>query len=230
MRNMKSILIIEDDPAIAEGLKTTFEANHYNVRHESDGAEGFEAAKDISVDLIILDLMLPSMNGEDICSQLRQTGIGTPILMLTSKDQEMDKVLGLEIGADDYLTKPFSLRELQARVKALLRRSNTDNNAVAEEVRLGELYVNMKTQEVTIDSQRIELTAREFEILRFFIQHKNEVITRDKLLNEVWGYEHFPTTRTVDNYILSLRKKIEKDPANPARLRTIHTAGYKFFA
>jgi DNA-binding response OmpR family regulator len=223
---MKTVLIIEDDPAIVTGLEASFQDEHYEVVKEMDGEEGYRRAKKLSPDVIILDLMLPSKNGEEICRDLRKDGYTTPILMLTSKGTEMDKVLGLELGADDYMTKPFSLRELHARVKALLRRA--PDLQEPEEVTVGDLWVNFKTCEVHRNGDSLDLTAREFEVLKFFLQHRNEVITRDMLLDKVWGYEQYPTTRTVDNYILSLRKKIEISPSEPKHLLTVHTAGYKF--
>ncbi|MFZ1728544.1 MAG: response regulator transcription factor [Bacteroidota bacterium] len=223
---MKTVLIIEDDPAILVGLEACFRAEHYDVHSESDGGRGYDQAKKMIPDIIILDLMLPSKNGEEICRDLRANGVNSPILMLTSKSSETDRVLGLELGADDYMTKPFSVRELQARVKALLRRAPETREP--EEISVDGLWVNLRTQEVRLGEQPVDLTAREFEVLRFFIKHRNEVVTRDMLLDEVWGYEQFPTTRTVDNYILSLRKKIEPTPSDPRYIVTVHTAGYRF--
>lgn len=223
---MKTVLIIEDDPAILAGLEASLRAEHYDVHAESDGARGFDRAKKMNPDVIILDLMLPSKNGEEICRDLRAANINTPILMLTSKSSEMDKVLGLELGADDYMTKPFSVRELQARVKALLRRAPEIREP--EEFSVGELWVNLRTREVRLEAAPVDLTAREFEVLRFFILHPNEVVTRDMLLDQVWGYDQYPTTRTVDNYILALRKKIEPQPNEPKFIVTVHTAGYRF--
>ena len=223
---MKTVLIIEDDPAIVTGLEASFTAEHYEVHKEMDGELGYERAKKLRPDLIILDLMLPSKNGEEVCRDLRKDGVTTPILMLTSKSAEMDKVLGLELGADDYMTKPFSLRELHARAKALLRRAPEISEP--EEVTAGTIWVNLKTCEASRDGETLDLTAREFEVLKYFILHRNEVVTRDMLLDEVWGYDQYPTTRTVDNYMLSLRKKIEENPSEPRHLVTVHTAGYKF--
>ncbi len=223
---MKTVLIIEDDPAIITGLETSFQAEHYEVVTAMDGEEGYKAACKLRPDLIILDLMLPSKNGEDICRDLRSEGIESPILMLTSKSAEMDKVLGLELGADDYMTKPFSLRELHARAKALLRRTRDLHEP--EEVTVGDLWVNLKTREAQKNGAPLDLTVREFDVLKYFLMHRNAVVTRDMLLDEVWGYEQYPTTRTVDNYILSLRKKIEDTPSEPRYLLTVHTAGYRF--
>lgn len=223
---MKTVLIIEDDPAILAGLEASLRAEHYDVHSESDGARGFERAMKMNPDIIILDLMLPSKNGEEVCRDLRAGNNSSPILMLTSKSSEMDKVLGLELGADDYMTKPFSVRELQARVKALLRRAPEIREP--EEFSVGELWVNLRTHEVRLEEAPIDLTAREFEVLRFFVLHPNEVVTRDMLLDQVWGYDQYPTTRTVDNYILALRKKIEPQPTDPKFIVTVHTAGYRF--
>lgn len=223
---MKRILIIEDDAAIRTGLESSLRELHYEVESEEDGARGFARAKRNPPDLLILDLMLPSKNGEDICRDLRADGMHTPILMLTAKGTELDKVLGLELGADDYMTKPFSLRELHARVKAMLRRAPELHEP--EELSAGDVWLNTRTREARRGDVALDLGTREFEILAYMLRHRNEIITRDMLLDEVWGYEHFPTTRTVDNYILSLRKKLEPEPSHPVYIITVHTAGYKF--
>lgn len=225
---MKRILIIEDDPAILKGLCISLEEEHYQVFTASDGEDGYQLAREENFDLIILDLMLPGKNGQEICRDLRGQDVKTPIIMLTSKKEESDKVLGLELGADDYVTKPFSVRELQARIKALLRRTSLASNICQESCSFGSVHINFKRQEATKKDQPIKLSVKEFEILRFFIDHEQEVVQRDLLLNEVWGYDIFPTTRTVDTFILNLRKKIEDDPAHPRHLITIHGAGYKF--
>ena len=224
---MKRILIIEDDPAILKGLEASLREEHYAVLTAMDGEKGYQMAKHENIDLIILDVMLPSKNGQDVCRDLRSDGVNTPILMLTSKKQEMDKVLGLELGADDYVTKPFSIRELHARIKALLRRKSELKKDI-EECSFGEVYVDFKKQEATKKNKPLKLSAKEFEILKYFARREGEVVTRDMLLDDVWGYETFPTTRTVDNYILILRKKIESNPAKPKHLLTVPTAGYKF--
>ena len=224
---MKRILIIEDDPAVLKGLKDSLQEEHFEVLTEEDGELGYREAKKENIDLIILDLMLPSKNGIDICKDLRKGGVNTPILMLTVKKEEVDKVLGLEIGADDYVTKPFSIRELIARVKALLRRKG-DLKKEIEEYSFGNISVDFKKQEAFKKKESIELSATEFKILKHFIQREGEIVTRDQLLDDVWGYDNFPTTRTVDNHILALRKKIEDDPSHPVHLLTFHKAGYKF--
>ena len=224
---MRRILIIEDDPAIARGLKAALTEEHYEVLLAADGNSGEQKARSENVDLIILDLMLPGKNGIDICRDLRKDAISTPILMLTSKKGEADKVIGLEIGADDYITKPFSIRELMARVKAVLRRPGEVLKDI-DTVAFGDAEIDFRKQEARKGKKEVSLSSREFEVLKYFAQHEGEVITREMLLDGVWGYETFPTTRTVDNYILSLRKKLEDDPAEPKHIITVHTSGYKF--
>ncbi len=224
---MKRILIIEDDPAIIKGLSDVLTEEHYEVVTEEDGEKGFKFAQNENIALIILDLLLPSKNGIEICTDLRKKGINTPILMLTSKKEEMDKVLGLEVGADDYVTKPFSVRELLARVKALLRRKNEITKDI-EDYSFGSVQIDFKKQTAAKKNKPIELSTTEFKILKFFIEHEGEVVTRDNLLDKVWGYDVFPTSRTVDNYILAIRKQIEDDPSAPKHLITVPKAGYKF--
>ena len=224
---MKTILVIEDDASIIQGLEEALKGEHYNVLSARTGEKGYAMAGRENIDLIILDLILPDLNGEDICRDLRKNGVKTPILMLTSKKEEMDKVLGLEIGADDYVTKPFGIRELVARVKALLRRKWETAKDI-ETYAFGTVEIDFRKHEATKNGRLLSLSAREFKILQLFIQHEGEVIRRDMLLDEVWGYEHFPATRTVDNFILSLRKKIEDNPSKPKHLVTLHSAGYKF--
>jgi len=224
---MKKILIIEDDPAIRTGLKETFTTEGYDVSDAETGTKGFEIAGKHDFDLIVLDLILPGKDGIEICKELRSDGVKTPIIMVTSRKEEIDKILGLEIGADDYVTKPFSIRELLARVKALIRRSTYEPGDI-EEVAFANLKIDFKKQEMLKDENPVRLSATEYRILHYFIDHEGEVISRDKFLDEVWGYDSYPTTRTVDNYILSLRKKIEDDPTKPKHLLTIHKVGYKF--
>lgn len=224
---MKTILVVEDDASILKGLEDALTAEHFSVLTATNGAKGHVMAKRENVDLIILDLMLPEKNGQEICRDLRSEGINTPILMLTSKNQEMDKVLGLEMGADDYMTKPFSIRELIARIHALLRRKWEIKKDI-EECAFGDVEVDFKKQEATKNKKPLKLSSREFQILKYFILHEGEVVTREMLLNDVWGYEQFPTTRTIDNFILSLRKKIEDNHSSPRHMLTVHTSGYKF--
>ena len=224
---MKKILIIEDDPAIRTGLKETLTTEGYSVSEADTGIKGFELAGNNNFDLIVLDLILPGKDGIEICKDLRSDGVKTPIIMVTSRKEEIDKILGLEIGADDYVTKPFSIRELLARVKALIRRSTYEPGEI-EEVAFADLNINFIKQEMLKGTNSVKLSATEYRILHYFIDHEGEVISRDKFLDEVWGYDSYPTTRTVDNYILSLRKKIEDDPSDPKHLLTVHKVGYKF--
>ncbi len=224
---MKRVLIIEDDASIRRGLLDALTAEHFDVHQCSDGTEGLTVARQKKLDLVILDVMLPGMNGFEICKALRTSGNEVPILMLTGKGEEADKVLGLELGADDYLTKPFSVRELIARVKALLRRQAHIDQTI-DEVSFGDIHLDFVKQEARRGTKSLHLTSREYTLLRFMIAREGEVIARSTLLDEVWGYEQTPTTRTVDNFILNLRKKIEANPAKPKHLVTIHTSGYKF--
>jgi DNA-binding response OmpR family regulator len=235
MNGSNSILIIEDDTAISLGLRDMFEEESYEVTVLKDGAEGLSIALKRSFGCIILDLMLPTMNGREVCKALRKDGISTPILMLTSKSAESDVILGLELGADDYMTKPFSIRELLARVRALQRRglSNTPAPKLEEVVvddllQIGEVTIDFVRQELIINGNREQLLAREVELLQYFRENEGKVITREMFLNDVWGYDYFPTTRTVDNYILTLRKKIEVNPAEPKHILTVRNSGYKF--
>jgi DNA-binding response OmpR family regulator len=225
---MTTILIIEDDPAILRGLQEGLAGETMKILTASDGEKGFRSAVRDHADLIILDVMLPSKNGIEICRDLRAQGIQTPILMLTSKRHEADKVIGLETGADDYMTKPFGIRELIARIHALLRRKQRAAARELQRTEFGDISVDFTKQELFKKKKPVKLSAKEFHLLRYFVQHSGDVVSRDQLLDEIWGYDVTPTTRTVDNYILSLRKKIEKDPSSPEHLITIHTAGYKF--
>ncbi|MGA2298191.1 MAG: response regulator transcription factor [FCB group bacterium] len=224
---MKNILIIEDDPVILMGLEASLEEENYKISSANDGNKGFEMALKSTADIIILDIMLPGKNGLDICRELRQKNVNTPILMLTSKKEEVDKVLGFETGADDYLTKPFSIAELKMRLKALLRRSAVPQKEIDNYIFENYELISKKF-DVYKDNKPVGLSVKEFQILKYLIEREGEVISRDKLLDDIWGYDTYPTTRTVDNYILSIRKKIEPDPANPKHLITIHTLGYKF--
>jgi DNA-binding response OmpR family regulator len=224
---MKTILIIEDDAPLLKGLTEALAAEHYNLLSAVNGQDGYETAKREKVDLIILDLMLPGKNGREICRDLREEGNETPILMLTSRKGETDKVLGLEIGADDYVTKPFSLGELVARVRALIRRSSITHKEVST-FAFGNVEIDFRRQEAMKRGKSLKLSARELKVLQYLIQHEGEVVTREMLLNDIWGYEHFPSTRTVDNFVLSLRKKVEDNPSAPQHILTVHTAGYKF--
>ena len=211
------------------GLKDNFEFESYEVEMAVDGQEGLEKVKNGTFDLIVLDVMMPKMSGFDVCKALRKMGIMTPIVFLTAKSEEIDKVLGLELGADDYLTKPFSLRELLARVKAILRRVEAQGGgkSSAGQVQLGKLSVDLDQYTASLDGEAVRMSHKEYEILQFLIEKKNEVVSRYDLLNKVWGYESQPTTRTVDNFILRLRQRIEENPNDPKVILTVHGVGYK---
>jgi DNA-binding response OmpR family regulator len=226
---MKRILVIEDEPQMLLGLRDNLELEGYDVQTASDGDEGLARAASFNPDLVILDVMLPRKNGFDVCRELRARSNATPIVMLTARSAETDKVLGLELGADDYVTKPFSITELLARVRAVLRRTGSQKaTAVSDNVRIGEIDIDFKLHQARKGKVRIEFTAREFDLLRYFVQHTGQVVTREQILNEVWGYEEFPTTRTIDNFVAKLRQKIERAPHAPEHILTIHGSGYKF--
>jgi len=224
---MSTILAIEDDPAILRGLADNLRFESYDVLTATDGEAGYALIRDKRPDLIILDLMLPKLSGYEICRKVRAEGLQTPILMLTARGEEGDRVLGLDLGADDYVAKPFSIRELLARIRALLRRAQPAKELL-DELRFDDVAVNFVSYEASRAGQPLEMTRKEFSMLRFLASRPGEVVTRDELLNEVWGYDNYPSTRTVDNHIAGLRAKIERDPANPVHLRTVHGVGYKF--
>ncbi|MCU1348865.1 MAG: OmpR family response regulator [Acidobacteria bacterium] len=223
---MTRILIVEDDPAMAVALRDGFEFEQYQVEMATDGLEGARLANAGGFDLIVLDVMLPKQSGLDVCKELRANGNRTPIIMLTARGQEIDKIVGLKLGADDYVTKPFSFMELLARVEAIIRRFS--KSAPEEEVTFGNVKLDFRTYQATRESQPLDLTPREFHILRYFIEHANEVVSREALLNHVWGYDASAFTRTVDTHMARLRQKIEPTPADPRHLITVHRVGYKF--
>jgi DNA-binding response OmpR family regulator len=229
------ILVVEDEPAILRGLQDNLRIEGFDVITASDGETGYKHAIEAKPDLIVLDLMLPKMSGYEICRKLRSNGVNTPILILTARGEEADRVLGLDLGADDYVTKPFSIRELLARVRALLRRvqpaapASAGNSAEAiQQLQFGSVTLDFQKYEATKDGNPVDLTRKEFGIVRFLAARPDIVVSRDELLNEVWGYDSYPTTRTVDNHIASLRAKLEPDPANPRHFLTVHGVGYKF--
>ncbi|OGD27141.1 MAG: DNA-binding response regulator [Candidatus Aminicenantes bacterium RBG_19FT_COMBO_59_29] len=225
---MKRILIIEDDVSILSGLKDVLTFKSYEVLTAEDGETGYAAAVEEKPDLIILDIMIPKMDGFTLCRKLRAEGNSTPVLMLTAKGEEPDKIRGLDIGADDYVTKPFSLPELLARVRALLRRMpERTPKSPPDSLRIGDVSLNFKKFEATRSDAALSLSPKEFGILGYLASRAGEVVTRDELLDEVWGYDLYPTTRTVDNHIAQLRSKIEKNPADPRYLVTVHGIGYK---
>jgi two-component system, OmpR family, alkaline phosphatase synthesis response regulator PhoP len=224
---MKKILIIEDEESVLMALEDDLRIDGYQVSSAKDGLKGFSMAKEQGYDLIILDIMLPEMNGFEVCRQLRQTGITTPILILTAKSQEVDKVLGLELGADDYVTKPFSPRELRARVNALFRRVKQTQQGI-DLYHFGNVNVDFKKYEAEKEGRPIYLTALEFALLHFLIKHKDQVVSRDSILDKVWGDDVYVYPRTIDTHIANLRKKIEDDPENPKYIIGVRSVGYKF--
>ena len=224
---MKKILIVEDDPSILLGLESALE-EEYEIISASDGLIGLSMAQKKQPDLVILDVMLPNKNGFEICREIRASDKSIPILMLTSKKEETDRISGFKEGADDYVTKPFSIGELRMRIKALLRRAGFKETKETESYFFGDTRVEFKKLDAFRNDIALNLTVREFQILKYFIEHEGEVISRNQLLDDIWGYDSFPTTRTVDNYILTLRKKIEEDPSKPEHILTVHTVGYKF--
>lgn len=224
---MATILIVEDEPAMAAGLRDNLEFEGFDVRIARDGEEALASVADARPDLILLDLMLPRRNGLDVCRELRRRDIRVPIIMLTARGHETDKVVGLEIGADDYVTKPFSVRELMARVRAHLRRTEQQASG-ADVFCFGDVEVDFRHQRAARAGQPLRLTAREFDLLKYFAQRRGETISRDELLDNVWGLSAYPLSRTVDNHIAKLRQKIERRPAEPEYLITIHGLGYRF--
>ncbi len=224
---MTKILIVEDEPNMVAGLRDNFEFEGYQVITAPDGVSGLERALSESPDLVILDVMMPRMSGLDVCQQLKAKRSSIPIIMLTARGQEVDKVVGLELGADDYVTKPFSIRELLARVKAVLRRSQgAPKNG--EYYRFGDVEVNLRSCQVSRKGKPLDFSSKEFELLKYFLAHSGEAISRDRLLEDVWGYDRFPTTRTVDAHIVRLRQKLEPKPDDPHYFLTVHGVGYKF--
>lgn len=226
---MNKILIVEDEPNMRLGLKDNLEFEGYDVDIATNGEEGLNKILENNYALVLLDVMLPQKSGFDVCKIVRKKGITTPIILLTAKGEEIDKVLGLELGADDYVTKPFSVRELLARIKAVLRRvenltSGDLNNKV---IQLGKLHVNFLSYTALEDEGPVQMSHKEFDVLYYLWKKRNQTVSRDELLNEVWGYEENPTTRTVDNFILKLRQKVEKDHNHPQIILTVHGIGYK---
>ena len=224
----EKILIIEDEEDLVKGLKLNLADEGYEVNWASNGEEGLRKAIEETPNLIILDIMLPKKNGLDVCRELRQKHLTIPIIMLTAKGEEIDKVVGLEIGADDYMTKPFSIRELLARIKAHLRREKREAKTIPEVYCFGDVEIDFTHFKVRHKNKESDLTSLEVEILKYFVAHQGEVITREVLLDKIWGYEKYPTTRTIDNHILKLRKKIETDPSHPQYILSIYGEGYRF--
>ncbi|MBN2761780.1 MAG: response regulator transcription factor [Bacteroidales bacterium] len=226
---MKKILIVEDELNMITGLKDNLEFEGYEVDTAMEGKTGLEMVTSGKYDLILLDVMLPEVSGFDICKTARKKGVNTPIILLTAKGEEIDKVLGLELGADDYITKPFSLRELLARIKAILRRSS-DNRVETpddEDVQIGTMRVNFKNYSASDGNGEVRMSHKEFEILHYLYSNAGKTVDRDDLMSKVWGIDYDITTRTVDNFILKLRQKIETDSNNPKIILTVHGVGYK---
>src|SRR5476651_1071412 len=222
------VLLVEDEPGLRLTLSDRLVSEGYTVETASDGESGLASASGGGFDLIVLDVMLPRMNGFDVCREVRQRGVTTPILMLTAKGQVVDKVVGLKLGADDYLTKPFETIELMARLEALLRRRPSSPQPGGETYRFGETSVDFRRMEVTRGGVAVDLSAREFKLLRHFIAHRGATLSRDALLADVWGYDEMPLTRTVDVHVAGLRQKIESNPKSPEYILTVHGLGYKF--
>jgi DNA-binding response OmpR family regulator len=225
-RRMERILVVEDDRAVQKALKRLFEAEGFAVEISGDGKSALEAYRAATPAAVVLDLRLPAMSGRDVCRELKQQAPALPVIVLSAASDVADKVLLLELGADDYVTKPFSPRELLARVRAALRR--TARTGSSDVIAFDGISADFNKMEVTRNGETVQLTAQEFKTLKFMAQNAERMISRDELLNEVWGYQNYPSTRTVDNHILKLRQKLEKDPGNPVHFRTVHGMGYKF--
>ncbi len=224
------VLLVEDEEGLVLTLTDRLRSEGFDVVSAKDGESGFKLAQEMGFDLLILDVMLPKKNGYDICRDLRQKGISTPVLMLTAKGETIDKVLGLKLGADDYLTKPFEMIELMARVEALLRRrpvQNGNGNSM-DSFRFGQVSIDFKKAEIVRDNEPVDLSAMEFKLLQFLIENRGLVHSRDHLLDAVWGYDAMPSTRTVDVHIAWLRQKLEENPRHPHFIQTVHGMGYKF--
>jgi len=227
---MSQILVVEDELAMLTGLKDNLEIEGYGVDTAADGNDALKKVLENQYSLILLDVMLPGISGFDICRRARKEGIKTPIILLTAKGEEIDKVLGLELGADDYITKPFSLRELFARIKAVLRRYESTAEPSTNNIQIGKLQVNFPNYEAWFEKVPVKLTHKEFEFLHYMWNNRNKVISRDDLLDNVWGSDYVPTSRTVDNFILKLRQHIEESPNNPKIILTVHGVGYKLIS
>ncbi len=226
---VETILVIEDDQRVQKALRRLFEPEGYAVQERGDGRQGVDAARELSPAAVVLDLRLPGMNGHDVCREIKSQTPDVPIIILSATTDVVDKVSLLELGADDYVTKPFSPRELLARVRrAIRRRTARKSEVLAETYQIGEVSVDFSRMRLSRSGQILAATAQEFKILKFLVQNPERVISREELLNAVWGYQHYPTTRTVDTHMLKLRQKVEPDPANPSHIITVHGVGYKF--
>jgi two-component system alkaline phosphatase synthesis response regulator PhoP len=224
----RRILVVEDEETLAMTLRDRLVSEGYKVELARDGDAGFDLASRSMFDLILLDITLPKRSGFDVCRDLRQRGVQTPVLMLTARGQVIDRVLGLKLGADDYLTKPFDASELLARIEALLRRSRSINDASPDAFAFGDVRVDFRSAVVLRDGQLVDLSSLEFKLLRYFIERRGAMLSRDELLEKVWGYDAMPVTRTVDVHVASLRQKLEKNASRPDFIVTVHGLGYKF--
>ena len=224
----RRVLVVEDEESLVMTLRDRLESEGYAVTVANDGETAFDLATRQPFDLVLLDVALPRKNGFDVCRDLRGRGVQTPILMLTARGQVIDRVLGLKLGADDYLTKPFDAAELLARIEALLRRSRNLAANASDVYSFGGVHVDFRSADVIRDGQRLELSGLEFKLLRYFVEHRGALLTRDQLLDKVWGYEAMPVTRTVDVHVASLRQKLERNPSKPEFILTVHGLGYKF--
>jgi DNA-binding response OmpR family regulator len=227
MAETKRILVVEDESDLILGLKDAFEFEQWEVVAAKTGEEGIEQATEVAPDLVILDLMLPDINGYQVCEELRKRDSSLPILILSARSQESDIIRGLEAGADDYVTKPFSIGELLARVRAMFRRVSASSRRTVSKVRIGEAEVDIDSHIATIDGEAVQLGFYETAILQLLDEHRGEPVSRDEILDTVWGEDANPTNRTVDNFILKLRRKLEEDPANPRHILTVYGQGYK---
>jgi DNA-binding response OmpR family regulator len=223
---MGTILVVEDDPRILKALHRLFSSEGYEIQSATNGKQGLEMVGSSAVEAVVLDLLLPGLSGRDVCRTIKQSSPDMPVVILSAISDVADKVLLLELGADDYVTKPFSPRELLARVQAAIRRSK--RSRLRPNVSFGDVQVDYASMRATKNGKPVVLTAHEFKLLRFFIDNPDRVLSREELLNEVWGYNSYPSTRTVDNQILKLRQKLEENPANPVHFCTVHGAGYRF--
>jgi DNA-binding response OmpR family regulator len=226
---MTKVLVVEDDPGILRTVADNLRFDDYDVITAMDGETAYALQQAQPVDLIVLDLMLPRMSGQELCRRLRMEDIHVPVLVLTARGEEADRVAGLDMGADDYVVKPFSVPELMARIRALLRRASSAASQPAV-LTLGQVEVDFRRYVAIRSGQTIDLTRKEFAVLRFLASREDTVVTRDELLNKVWGLDAYPVTRTVDNHIASLRAKLEADPSRPVYIQTVHGVGYKFVA
>lgn len=224
---MINILVVDDETSMREGLIDNLVFEGYQAISASNGQEALDILNEKTFDLVILDVMMPVMSGFDLCQTLRKNGNNVPIIFLTAKGDEIDRVLGLEFGGDDYISKPFSLRELLARIKAILRRNQNGQQLISNFEKIGRLEVDFKKYEAKLDNEPVKLSHREFDVLHFLRNNKQKIVSRDELLKNIWGYDEFPTTRTIDNFILRIRQKVEENPNDPKIILTVHGIGYK---